>query len=160
MDQFVQAEDGTFKLNDFNKGHLMYWNTTSNTETCPYQYQKGNNPNIFASPEEYRHAYRTEKLDVYSMGNVLYFLLAGEDPFDELEKEEAVALLRKGKRPKIDAELRESEDPVDQALVRAVRMCYVRDWKERHTAMDILNFLLEAKKEMKVKVDRQQQYVK
>ena len=42
-DQFILAEDGKFKLNDFNKGHLMYWNTTSNTETCPYSFKNETN---------------------------------------------------------------------------------------------------------------------
>jgi len=150
VDQFVQDEDGLFKLNDFNKGHLMYWNSTSNADTCPYTYRKGPNPNKYAAPEEYRGDYRNEKLDVYSMGNVLYFILIGDNPFGELEDEEAVALLRRGKKPKIDVELRESEDVVDRALVRAVEMCYVHDWKERRTAMDILNILLEAKEKMKM----------
>ena len=135
----------------------MYWNTTSNTETCPYAYRKGPSPNKFASPEEYRNAHRTEKLDVYSMGNVLYFLLTGDDPFDDLEKEEAVALLRRGKKAKIRAELRTSKDPIDRTLIGAVEMCFVREWKDRHTSTDVLNFLLEAKENIQMEKDQQQQ---
>ena len=39
--QLVWA-NGHFKLNDFNRCHFMYWNTTSNTESCPYLYQDYN----------------------------------------------------------------------------------------------------------------------
>lgn len=36
-DQIVKS-NGHFKLNDFNRAHLMYWNKTSNNGTCPYIY--------------------------------------------------------------------------------------------------------------------------
>ena len=37
--QFVYTKSGRFKLNDFNRAHFMYWNTTSDENTtCPYIY--------------------------------------------------------------------------------------------------------------------------
>ena len=131
MDQFVKCEDGRFKLNDFNKGHFMYWNTTSNAETCPYSYVIGSNPNKFSAPEEYLSVDRNEKIDVWSFGNVLYNILTDEDPFDDVESDETIALVRKKKIATFDKELLRSEDPVDKALIEAVRMCYIQDWRQR-----------------------------
>ena len=37
--QFIYTKSGRFKLNDFNRAHFMYWNTTSDKNTtCPYIY--------------------------------------------------------------------------------------------------------------------------
>ena len=40
LDQFVWAGN-RFKLNDFNRGHLMYWNEEKQ-ENCPYHWTDGN----------------------------------------------------------------------------------------------------------------------
>jgi serine/threonine protein kinase len=148
-DQFVLGEDGRLKLNDFNKGHLMYWNTTSNASTCSYSYVR-RNPNSFASPEEYFNGERNEMTDVYSMGNVLYLLLTGKDPYNDFDggREDIIGLVKKGKKPKLGRDILESDDYVDKVLVKAVAMCFVHDWHERYSSTEIRDFLVESLKEI------------
>jgi hypothetical protein len=165
-DQFVLAQNGKFKLNDFNKGHLMYWNTTTITNneneneneykkdskssqsqlqsqsTCTYSY-KISNPNKFASPEEYNNGERNEKIDVYSMGNVLYSLLTNEVIFYGIDSDHAKHLLRQGKKPKLSREIRHTDDYVDSALVEALKMCFVYDWRDRPTAAEVRDYLID-----------------
>jgi hypothetical protein len=140
-DQFILAEDGKFKLNDFNKGHLMYWNTTSNTETCPYSFKRGR-PHSFVSPEEYLNADRNEMSDTYAVGNVIYTLLTDETPFEDYEQEEAQEFVERGRKPELSDDVLRSDDPVDQALIEAMRMCFVYDWKDRYSSIEIRDYLV------------------
>lgn len=41
-DQIIVSGDGRYKLNDFNKAHFHYWNSTSNNGTCPFVYPLSN----------------------------------------------------------------------------------------------------------------------
>lgn len=79
----VVSVKGTLKLNDFNIGILRRWNTTSN-QPCgfPAQYP---NPQ-WRSPEEARNEqHLTEKVDVFSLGHILYRLICGHEPWHKLE---------------------------------------------------------------------------
>jgi serine/threonine protein kinase len=44
LNQFVLIGN-RFKLNDFNRGHLMYWNEKKQ-ESCPYAWDEGHNGNV------------------------------------------------------------------------------------------------------------------
>lgn len=70
--QFVKSTDnngGIYKLSDFNRAQFLYWNSTSDSGNCPYYYQHSNGY-PFRSPEEYKYEAQTEKIDVYSSGNI------------------------------------------------------------------------------------------
>ena len=60
---------------------------------------------------------QTEKVDVYSLGNIFYMLLQEEWPFQDLNETEAIQQIIKGARPSIDKAVWESQDPVDQDAV-------------------------------------------
>ncbi len=143
-DQFVKADDGIYKLNDFNRGRLMHWNTTSNSETCPYSMRIGMDPNKYASPEEYLNQERNELLDTYSMGNVLFSVLTSENIFARVDQKRAVELVKEGKKPKLGKELRRSNHPVDRAFIEAMSMCFVYDRRERFNSTEIRDFLVDA----------------
>ena len=74
---------GPLKLNDFNIGIILKWNTTSNKQCgFPAQYP---NPQ-WRSPEEARgELFLTEKVDVFSMGHIFFRLICGHEPWNKLE---------------------------------------------------------------------------
>ncbi len=142
-----------FKLNDFNRGHLMYWNTTSNTSTCPYQSYELN-PGAQRSPEEILYtAQQTEKIDVWALGHILYMILTNEYPIYESttgeegssQMENIQQFIVNGAKPTFPTILTGSEDVVDQILMHVILdMCLVYDWKERKSIMEIREFLEKA----------------
>eukprot|EP00562_Extubocellulus_spinifer_P032839 CAMPEP_0178730000 /NCGR_PEP_ID=MMETSP0699-20121125/29279_1 /TAXON_ID=265572 /ORGANISM="Extubocellulus spinifer, Strain CCMP396" /LENGTH=582 /DNA_ID=CAMNT_0020381983 /DNA_START=93 /DNA_END=1841 /DNA_ORIENTATION=+ len=142
--QFVKTRRGVFALSDFNRAQFLYWNSTSNEGSCPYYYQHTNGY-PFRSPEEYKYEAQTEKIDIYSMGNIFFSLLMDKWPYEELYKEKNTAvvskLITKGKRDKLSKELLESADPIDVALRTAMEMCWEQDWKRRASARDVANYL-------------------
>ena len=78
----------------------------------------------------------------FSLGNILYTILTGHFPFDDLEDSDtkkAKLLVQKGKRPhvNIDADIRNSEDPYEQAMLTAVEMCWKQDPHDRASAREV-----------------------
>ncbi len=144
--QFVRV-NGKFKLNDFNRCHFMYWNITSNTETCPYIYLDYN-AGTFRSPEEYRYSLQSEQIDTYSFGNILYVLLTETDPFEKIEEEKGATfakdLVKRGITPQLGDEFDQSSDPSVKALVHAMKMCQIYDWKSRPLTSTIRDYLKDA----------------
>lgn len=141
--QFIRI-DSFYKLNDFNRVRFIRWNNETN-QPCPYQVM--NNPGEFRSPEEYLYGNQTEKVDIYSMGNVFYVLLTSTWPWDGMKEEDAQKNVIEGKRPFVNASIIESTHPVDKALLKAMEMCHEQDPNQRASAEEVLQFLTnEAKK--------------
>ena len=146
--QFVAVDVGNgkkrYKLNDFNRCTFLYWNSTSNAGNCPYEYGDYN-AWLYRSPEEYEYGPQTEKIDVYSMGNMFFSLLMGEDPFDKEYKKggskRAKKLVKAGKRPTLSGDLLESRDPIIKVLRKAMTRCHVHDWRKRAGSLEIAEIL-------------------
>ena len=127
-------------------------NTTVLTSSHDYLHKQ------FRSPEELKYTHQTEKIDVYSMGNIFYTIMMGDYPFaEELEKEGMSAVqgfIQEGRIPEIRPDLLESDDPVDKVLIEAIKMCHVYDYRDRSSAIQVRDFLArslrEIKREMKV----------
>lgn len=135
--QFVFS-DGRYKLNDFNRCRFIAWNEKTNKQ-C--KFHVGNNPGNFRSPEEYKYEMETEKIDVYSMGNVFYSLLTELWPFQDDNSEDAQRRVRNGKRPHISTRFRDSDDPAVKALLMAITMSWRQDPEQRATALEVKEFL-------------------
>lgn len=101
------------------------------------------------SPEEYAYGRQTEKVDVYSMGNVLYSILTLEYPFEH-EKDVYKKVIA-GERPAIPQKFLNSTDPFDQTLLKAIEMCWVHDPEKRATARQVQRLLVSTLKRMNVK---------
>jgi serine/threonine protein kinase len=137
--QFVYVNSAAiYKLNDFNRCRFIRWDTKRNT-TCPFKV--GNNPGNFRSPEEYAYEGETEKIDVYSMGNIFYALLTGLWPFEELKSKKAKNLVKKGSRPPIPEAILNTTDMFDQTLLNATRACWIQDPEKRATARQIQKYI-------------------
>ena len=96
------------------------------------------------SPEEYEDdAPLTEKIDVYSLGNLLWDILAGKDEvFGDYHTEEAVKMIQDGDFDLFLEDEEEHFDEKEEAILKAIRMCHIYDAKERSTAMEVEEYLL------------------
>eukprot|EP00980_Cylindrotheca_fusiformis_P000592 scaffold154_cov129-Cylindrotheca_fusiformis.AAC.9 len=119
---------------------FLAWNKKTN-KACGYTV--GSNPGVFRSPEEYDYDVQTEKVDVYSVGNLFYGLLTGMFPFEieKLSSKEVKRAVRRGKRPKIDGSYKNSTNPYTQALVKSISMCWIQDPEVRVSAAKLLEFI-------------------
>lgn len=148
--QFIDV-DGRYKLNDFNRCRFMrqYRRRDKKNYSQSEQYNKPcgfyveNNPSIYRSPEEYSYEEETEKIDVYSMGNIFYTLLTDLEPWEGIEENTAQESVKKGLRPRVPNDKLGSSDFVHVALRTAMFRCWKNDPTERPRARDIANYFSE-----------------
>jgi len=134
-----------FKLGDFNLAQFVYWNKEDHH---PCVVQPDGAGGQFRAPEEYAHQHgRTEKVDIYSLGNLVYSIVTGHWPFDDLDHAHGVReikeLVQQGRRPhiNIDSDVVHSTDPYVQAMLQAVQMCWKQDPHERASAQEVEAYL-------------------
>lgn len=139
-----------YVLNDFNRARLLKWNFKkqqmqgkSVNETCSFQIKVNKGKN--RSPEEYSVGDLTEKIDVYSMGNIFYRLIENKASFYQFSKNEVYKMVKKGKRPIVSNEIRKNGGPKIQTLIEAMDMCFIQEAKSRPSAKEVLSVLLKAR---------------
>lgn len=135
--QFLKIK-GVYKLNDFNRVRWMR-RDTENDEDCGFRVAV--NGGKWRAPEEYAYEEETEKIDVYSLGNVLFVLLTGLDVFEGTKSDDVHKQVQKGIRPHIPSKVRDNADSVDSSLMIAMTMCHVQDPKKRSNAKTVADFL-------------------
>jgi serine/threonine protein kinase len=136
----LDTDNHVYKLNDFNRARFIGW---SRTKDKPCAYKVGRNPGTNRSPEEYKYEWQSEKVDVYSMGNIFYMLLVGKWAFEEEEERSAQKLIKAGGRPQVPSEILSSRDPIIQVLLEAMHLCHIHDPKERASARKVATLLKE-----------------
>jgi serine/threonine protein kinase len=139
FDQFLY-EDGYYKLMDFNRNRFLRWN---NEEDKRCNFEIPGAPGRWRSPEEYNHKGLTEKVDVYSLGNVLYFLLTRNVPFRDISFKKVGKHVRNGERPYVSKEIRYSGHPFDKYMIEAINMCFTTDPDKRPSAKQVADKLAE-----------------
>lgn len=137
--QYIKVK-GIYKLNDFNRARFIPWSTSFNVSR-PCSYYIGNNPGKNRAPEEYRLQPQSEKVDIYSLGNIFYMLLQEEYPFHGMDSEEAQALVMNGHRPSFYLDIWNSTDPVIQALKSIMIQCHEQDPNDRPSAREVEMYL-------------------
>lgn len=73
-------------------------------------------------------------VDVYSMGNVFYAILAGEMPFQKTKESKAQKMVMEGKRPEFPDFVLESRDIAIQAVLAAAKKCWAQEPENRPAA--------------------------
>ncbi|KAL9191463.1 hypothetical protein ACHAXT_001169 [Thalassiosira profunda] len=131
--QFIHI-NGKWKMNDFNRCRFMRL-YKGDDSACGFYV--GANPGKFRAPEEYNYEEENEMIDIYSMGNIFYTLIAGEMPFEGQKESKAQKKVMDGERPKIPEEVLESDDPAIQALVSATKKCWEQKPEDRPSAASI-----------------------
>lgn len=107
----------------------------------------------FRSPEEYNNGPLTEKIDVYSLGNILWQLVTGS-PRGVLTKykhsKEAFDAVKEG-RVQMDKKLLDYVDENELAVLSAKEMCHRVDPAKRSTAMEVEQYFRGKLKEFNIK---------
>jgi serine/threonine protein kinase len=157
--------DGEYQLNDFNRAKLLTWSRKKNL-TNPFYFDVNNGIvslcNVlkrfccfesavhssvlfgrpqWRSPEEHNFKSETEKIDIWSMGAVLYFVLTGKYPYSAYSSEDTEKFIKQRRPPRIPRYKRESKDFVDRAVVKAINMCMKGKPQDRATAREVANYL-------------------
>lgn len=98
------------------------------------------------APEQIGHKImlQDEKSDVYSLGNVLYFLLTEDHQWAEDSSDLAAKWVYHGKRPEIPQEALESTHAFDVAVVKAIKWCLQQHSKDRPTAQEVADYFHNA----------------
>jgi hypothetical protein len=107
-------------------------------ETCLFPHAQ------YRAPEEYRYDAETEKIDVFTLGLVLYKILtSGGSLYAGIERKKTYVM--NGGRPNVtDPEILKSTDPYDTTLLKAMDLCWTFDPEERPSAREVDNLLHRA----------------
>ena len=155
----VDADTGKIYLNDFNRCRFMAKKdsqnasaaaaTTSNStlaaidandttpiQSCPVYIPTS--PGYSRSPEEYNNAPLTEKIDIYSAGNILYGIITGKKPWNDERGRHVREGIQIGKQPEIDSAIRDAEGTIDAELVKLLDRVYEVDPVKRASAKEVV----------------------
>jgi serine/threonine protein kinase len=112
---------------------------SNNTKTglpCPLTIPSA--PGSSRSPEEYRYDRLTEKLDVFSTAHVLYAILTGVKPWDDLWGSQAKKLVKAGRKPPILDKKYLQIGTSDAALANLIDLAYELDPQDRVSASKLV----------------------
>jgi len=132
--------DGYYRLTDFNRVRFLLWNEDEH-ETCGFKV--GKNGGKWRSPEEYAYELENEKVDVYSLGNVLYFLLTRREPWENEGNHAIYDYVQEGKRPQFPPNIVNSESIFDRYMIQAINMAWTHNPVERPGALQVAQRLME-----------------
>jgi hypothetical protein len=147
----VDSTTGRVYLNDFNRcrfvtkkdivnnTHAAATNATNSLESCPVYIPTS--PGASRSPEEYNSDPLSEKLDVYSAGNILYGIITGERPWNDERGKHIKASIQRGDRPEVNETIRSAVGTADAELTRLLDRVYEGDPVKRASAKEIVHEL-------------------
>ena len=139
--------NGEYRLNDFNRNIFLSWNAALQRTN---KFTFTDNEGLWRSPEEYAFAKEDEKIDVWSLGNALYFLLSqGKVPFAttgiSLTTATVIERVKQGGHPTIkDENILRSKHPYDVAMLEAMKLCFIMDPKKRASSGEIRQLFSKA----------------
>jgi len=94
------------------------------------------------SPEEYEDdSPLTEKIDVYSLGNILLQLLTESTQIFPNIKRNRIRDAVKAGKVQVDKEFEDTLDEKELAVLTAKEMCHRKDPIQRSTAMEVEQYL-------------------
>lgn len=145
------VKGGKPKLNDFNIAEFLRINPKTN-ETCGFPsrlhepWWRSPEEVVLPKPGEVRLV--DEKVDVFSLGNLLYHILTSHSPRGKMNKRTRMEAVRKavaeGQAPALQNPFLHSKDPAIVAFKKAMKMCFKADPKKRASAAEVADVLLDA----------------
>lgn len=138
-DQFI-FDNGYYKLSDFNRVRFLAFNSKKN-ESCGFHV--GKNGGEYRSPEEYEYEEENEKVDVFSLGNVLYFLLVRKEVWWDESHSHVYAEVKAGRRAPFPDRIRNSNGIFEKYMIKAIESAWVHRPKERPGALQVANIIME-----------------
>ena len=83
-------------------------------------------------------------MDVWALGSIIYHILTGKRVWkSQYIKRDAEQAMIRGELPVIDDSIKNSSDPVHQALLNAFYMCYTYNPQKRPSAKEVARYLEE-----------------
>ncbi|KAL7535462.1 hypothetical protein ACHAWF_005175 [Thalassiosira exigua] len=137
LGQFFRGRDGMIKFVDFNRAEPLLYDT-EHDEYCKWKNGKPGD-GWFRSPEENIDGPLTEKIDVFSLGNVFYQLLTGRWVWEGYDSEEYSENIIDGMTMPIPAAYNGQQ--ASEYLVRAIKACWTYDPEQRPTVFELVSFL-------------------
>mmetsp|Transcript_47141 Transcript_47141/g.57047 ORF Transcript_47141/g.57047 Transcript_47141/m.57047 type:complete len:514 (-) Transcript_47141:23-1564(-) len=147
----VLVKNGTIKYHDFNLGDVLPFDEVTG-RYCDFPATHFSSAQ-WRSPEELRarsdpNTTVTEKIDVYSLGNLFYTALNKHKPWAKLETEErqqnnvVFELKLRGEMPYFPPEVTADDaDLAVRALYLATRLCYTFDVERRPRAGEVADLM-------------------
>ena len=155
----IAIQDGRLpKLNDFNVAMFLSWDPKKRA-TCGFE-GRFMEP-WYRSPEEMQNhiddgtdgILLDEKIDVYSLGNILWGILTGKPPWkkdkDPIAMDELRPRVARGELPELPAKFANSTDPTIIAIRDAMFKCLRVNPEERASAGEVAHDLKLAMIEVK-----------
>ena len=150
--QFLVTGSGRIKLNDFNMAQIMFWSERDQKycrygNVAPWESER--------PPEELMKKSIDEKVDVYSLGLMMYTVLTGLEPlykyiYQEFFLAKLTKAVRTGEVPYIDP--RWSHHSFAEArLVEIMKLCWTYQPEDRIDVFELVRLLRNAVEENKKK---------
>lgn len=123
--QFLLSPSGRVKINDFNRCRFMAQSNITG-RPCPFRIPSA--PGKSRSPEEYLYEALDEKLDIYSVGNILYTILTQREAWDGYNGVVAQSRIQEGAIPEIYTNaIQDLPKSIQDALVNITKRAYAFD---------------------------------
>jgi len=127
--QVMIADDNTLKLNDFNRGKWI----PHDEEGVGCAYCGSKSKGKWRAPEEYTRGVLDEKLDIYSMGMMIWALWSNTiEPFSSQQKEDVYEYVPKGMRPRLP-------EHAPERIQRVIQNCWEGEPAKRPSARWVAN---------------------
>ena len=97
------------------------------------------------------------------MGNIIYSSITGSFPFEgtfegkEFSSREGRKRVKNGEKPPLKEAYRESDNPIDRVLLKAMELCFVYRWQDRARAYEVRDLLINELRDVKERSTRKSQ---